>query len=73
MKRIIVLGAGYAGLEAAKTLHKRLKKQDDIEIILIDQNDHHTLLTTLHEVAGDRVDEGGVKVSIDHVLGIYKG
>lgn len=68
MKRIIVLGAGYAGLEAAKTLHKRLKKQDDIEIILIDQNDHHTLLTTLHEVAGDRVDEGGVKVSIDHVL-----
>jgi NADH dehydrogenase len=44
-KRIVILGAGYAGLEAAQTLHKKLKKQNDVEIMLIDQNDHHTLLT----------------------------
>lgn len=67
-KRIVILGAGYAGLEAAKTLHKKLKKQKDIEIILIDQNSHHTLLTELHEVAGNRVDNSSLQVSIEHVL-----
>ncbi|HHU49674.1 MAG: FAD-dependent oxidoreductase [Caldicoprobacterales bacterium] len=67
-KRIVILGAGYAGLEAAKTLHKKLKKHDDIEILLIDQNNHHTLLTELHEVAGHRVEPGSLKVSIRHVL-----
>lgn len=67
-KRIVILGAGYAGLEAAKTLHKKLKRQNDIEIILIDQNHHHTLLTELHEVAGHRVGPSGVQVSIQHAL-----
>jgi NADH dehydrogenase len=67
-ERIIILGAGYAGLEAAKTLHRKLKKRNDVEIILIDQNDHHTLLTELHEIAGHRIEPGGVQVSIRHVL-----
>ncbi len=67
-KRIIILGAGYGGLQAAKTLHKQLRKHDDVEITLIDQNNYHTLLTELHEVAGHRVEPGGVRVSIQHVL-----
>ncbi|NLA84241.1 MAG: NAD(P)/FAD-dependent oxidoreductase [Clostridiales bacterium] len=67
-ERIIILGAGYAGLEAAKTLHRKLKKRNDVEIILIDQNDHHTILTELHEIAGHRIEPGGVQVSIRHVL-----
>ncbi|HZJ83814.1 MAG TPA: FAD-dependent oxidoreductase [Clostridia bacterium] len=68
MQRIIVLGAGYGGLQAAKTLHKQLRKHDNVEISLIDQNSYHTLLTELHEVAGHRVEPGGVRVSIEHVL-----
>jgi NADH dehydrogenase len=67
-KRIVILGAGYAGIEAARVLHKKLKKQSDVEIVLIDQNDHHTLLTELHEVAGHRVEPSGVQVSIEHAL-----
>jgi len=67
-KQVVILGAGYGGLEAAKTLHKLLKKQSDVEITLIDQNPYHTLLTELHQVAGHRIEPKGVKVSIEHVL-----
>jgi len=67
-KRIIVLGAGYGGIIAAKTLHKLLRKRNDVEIILIDQNNYHTMLTELHQVAGNRVEPGGVRISLEHVL-----
>ena len=67
-KHILILGAGYGGLQAAKSLHKNLRKRDDVKISLIDQNDYHTLLTELHEVAGHGLDPHGVKVSIEHVL-----
>ncbi len=67
-KRIVILGAGYGGLQAAKTLHQKLRKDDNVEITLIDQNNYHTLLTELHQVAGHRVDSSGVRISIEHVL-----
>lgn len=62
-RRVIILGAGYAGVEAALTLHKK-KKKEDLEIILIDRNPYHTLLTELHEVAGNRIEEDGIIVSL---------
>jgi NADH dehydrogenase len=58
-KKILILGAGYAGIEAALTLQKKKKKSEDIEITLIDKNSFHTLLTELHEVAGNRIEEEG--------------
>lgn len=52
-KRIAVIGAGIAGVKAAKTLSKKLK--NDAEIILIDKHSYHTMMTQLHEVAAGRV------------------
>ena len=52
-KRIVIVGAGYAGVEAALHLNRK-GKRDDLDITLIDKNDYHTLLTELHEVAGRR-------------------
>lgn len=66
--KVIVLGAGYAGVEAALTLHKKKKKNDDIEIILIDKNPYHTFLTELHEVAGNRIEEEGVTVPLNKIF-----
>ena len=63
-KRIVILGAGYAGLEAAKTLHKKLKRQTTWRSC-IDQNESSTLLTGA-QVAGSRVEPGGVQVSVRH-------
>jgi NADH dehydrogenase len=67
-KRIVVLGAGYAGIEAALSLHKKKKKNDDIEISIIDKNEYHTLLTELHEVAGNRISEEGIKVPLKDIF-----
>mgnify|MGYP000014396322 FL=1 len=66
--KVIVLGGGYAGIEAALTLHKKKKKSDDLEIILIDKNPYHTFLTELHEVAGNRVDEEAVTVPFSRIF-----
>lgn len=68
-KHIVVLGGGYAGVHAAKTLHKAFKKhQDKVEITLIDKNRHHILMTELHEVAGNRVGEESVMISFDRIF-----
>ncbi len=63
-KKILILGAGYAGVEAALELHKKRRKEDDIEISIIDKNSYHTLLTELHEVAGNRIPEEGITVPL---------
>ncbi len=68
-KQIVILGGGYAGVHAAKTLHKAFKKhKDKVEITLIDKNRHHILMTELHEIAGNRVDEESVKISFDRIF-----
>ena len=68
MKRILIIGGGYAGLKAAKFLYRRYKKREIVEITLVDRNRFHTLMTDLHEVAGDRVPQESVKVSYDRIF-----
>src|SRR6056297_541961 len=67
-KKVIILGAGYAGVHAAKLLHKKYKKDLSVDIELIDKNPYHTLMTDLHEVAGNRIAESGVKVNLNKIF-----
>ena len=67
-KRVVILGGGYAGIETAKVLYKKYKKNADIEITLIDKNTYHTLMTELHEVAGSRVEPDSVMVSYQRIF-----
>ena len=68
MRKIVILGGGYAGVHAAKHFHKAFKKNQDVKITLIDKNHHHTLMTELHEVAGDRVPDDSVRISFDRIF-----
>jgi len=63
-KKIVILGAGYAGVEAAKVLNKKFKKDNNVEITLINSNPYHTLLTELHEIAGQRTHKESVMVDL---------
>jgi len=67
-KRIVILGAGYAGVHAGKLLHKKFKKDDSVEITLIDRKPYHTLMTELHEVAGHRTNEDAIRVDISKIF-----
>jgi NADH:quinone reductase (non-electrogenic) len=67
--KVAVLGGGYAGVHAAKKMYKSFKKLNDkVEITLIDKFNFHTLMTELHEVAGNRVDEEAVKITFDRIF-----
>ena len=68
MKRIVILGAGYGGVAAALRLQKRLRRSRDVDIMLIDRNHFHTLLTEVHEVAGNRVKEDAVVVPLERIF-----
>ena len=68
MTKIVVFGGGYAGVHAAKILNKKFRKNDEVSITLIDRNSYHTLMTELHEVAGNRVSEDSVKISFDRIF-----
>lgn len=67
-RNIIVLGAGFGGILTAKKLAKRLKKQEDVKITLIDKNPYHTVLTQIQEVAAARVEAESVRVSLQKIF-----
>jgi NADH dehydrogenase len=66
--RIAVLGGGYGGVEAAKKLYKHFKRDDSVEVFLIDRNPYHTLMTELHEIAGSRTEPEAVQVSFRKIF-----
>lgn len=66
--RILIVGGGYGGVEAAKLLNKRYRKRSDVEITLVDRNPYHTLMTELHEIAGSRTEPDAVQVSFAKIF-----
>lgn len=66
--KILILGAGYGGVHAAKKLAKKYKKNDSVSITLINRDPYHTLMTELHEVAGGRVPPESVHVELGKIF-----
>lgn len=65
-ERILILGAGYAGIRVAKKLLKQNK--ENVDLVLIDQNSNHTLVTNLHEVASGRVSPEAVQIPLKQIF-----
>lgn len=60
--RVVVVGAGFAGFEAARTLSKRLR--DRAEIVLLNPTDYFLYLPLLPQVAAGILEPRRVTVSL---------
>lgn len=67
-KDIVIIGAGYAGVSAAKKLAKKFKKDDSVSITLIDRHSYHTMMTELHEVATHRVEPDAIQFDLGRLF-----
>lgn len=75
MKKVVIVGGGFAGLNAARVLgHKK-----DIEIVLIDRRNYHLFQPLLYQVAMAALGEGDIASPLRNMLAgygnitVYKG
>lgn len=64
MHRVVVVGAGFAGLSAARTLIGK-----GVDVTIVDQRNFHTFQPLLYEVATAGLDSGDVAYPIRVIFG----
>ena len=47
---------------------KKIEKDNDVEITLIDRHSYHTMMTELHEVAGGRVEPTAIQYDLQRLF-----
>jgi NADH dehydrogenase len=60
---VVIVGSGFAGLAAAKALHRA-----DVEVTVVDRTNHHLFQPLLYQVATGILSEGDIAVPIRAVL-----
>lgn len=65
--KIVVLGAGYAGMMTAKRLTEHLSP-DEAEIVLVNKHNYHYQTTWLHEVAAGTINHNQARIMISDVI-----
>lgn len=65
---VVVLGAGYGGLQTVQQLSKYFKERKDIRLVLIDQHPYHTLMTQLYEPAVGTKQAKDIMVPLEDIL-----
>lgn len=68
MKKVVIVGGGFAGLNAAKVLGDK----KDIEIVLIDRRNHHLFQPLLYQVAMAGLSPAEIAYPIRALLNRYK-
>jgi NADH dehydrogenase len=61
--RVVIVGAGFGGLEAAKALARA-----PVEVLVIDRHNHHTFQPLLYQVATAALSPADVAWPIRHIL-----
>jgi len=59
-KEVVIIGAGFAGLNAAKQLANR----DEVHVVLVDQKNHHLFQPLLYQVATAGLNPADIAVPI---------
>lgn len=68
MKHVVIVGGGFAGLNAAKTLGNR----QNIRVTLIDRRNHHLFQPLLYQVAMAALSPAEIAAPIRHILAPYR-
>ncbi|MBU1171843.1 MAG: NAD(P)/FAD-dependent oxidoreductase [Proteobacteria bacterium] len=68
MKHVVIVGAGFAGLKAAKILGKHPK---EIRVTVIDKTNHHLFQPLLYQVATAGLSQSDIAVPIRSILSSY--
>lgn len=68
MTKVVIVGAGFGGLEVAK----RLKKAKDCEVILVDRMNHHLFQPLLYQVATATLSPGDIAVPVRQIIAKQK-
>ncbi len=62
-KRVVIIGAGFGGLFAARTL-----AGEDVDVFLIDRNNYHTFTPLLYQVATCALDPSDIAYPIRNIF-----
>jgi len=66
-QKIVILGAGVAGLRIAKKLRGRLRPGEG-ELLLVDQNEYHQLLYRIHKVCNYDYEEKDIIIPLRRLI-----
>src|SRR5438477_997823 len=61
--RVVVIGAGFGGLNAARSLAR-----ENVQITIVDRKNHHTIQPLLYQVATEGLSPGEIAASIRSVF-----
>ncbi len=59
-KKIVILGAGFGGLFALKSIYKNVKNWQNYDILIVDKNNYFVFTPLLHEVATGGIDPSDI-------------
>lgn len=68
MKRVVIVGGGFVGLNAAK----KLGRSSDVEVTLIDRRNHHLFQPLLYQVATAGLSPADIAAPIRSILSNFK-
>jgi len=67
--RVVIVGAGFAGLTAAKALADRGRHSSGVQVTLVDRHDHHTFTPFLYQVATALLEPSGAAHPVRSLIG----
>ncbi len=71
-KKVVIVGAGFAGLNAAKRLGHKTDRRGELEITVLDRHNYHLFQPLLYQVAMAGLSPGDISTPIRTVLAGYK-
>jgi NADH dehydrogenase len=69
MKRIVVLGAGFGGMEAATELERLFRHQTDVEILLVSDQNHFLFAPLLPQIPSSYIDPRHIAQPVRDIRG----